>query len=855
MKIRNRKSFVISYTFLFVGIFLIIFLPVFLKGNTLVSDTDCFNQFYPAFVYIGNYLRECVSQGKIIEFDFTIGMGEGVFQVLNYYGFGDPLNLLSVFASGEYSYYLFSVLLMVRFWLCGFSMAFYCRKTGKRWEASLAAALTYCFSSFLLIKGMQFYTYITGMLLLPLIMLGMYELVYKERKLSKWFVLGIFLQAINGFYFLYMDTALLLVYYLIIFISKKQKKWKEFWIKGWQIAANYIAGIALGAVIFIPAVIGFFSSTRTAANDLSIVELLFWNTSVYSDYIGNLFIARGYANGELAFLAVQIACLIAFFSLKGKTEWKILSIIVSIGYFIPFIGYAMNGFSYSSDRWVYIIHFIFTVIMAETLESSIVWNIKSTLLYTGLITVTSVVHLMTYYEGISDFVRVFLYLILQVGVLCCFAGKRKRRVFLPVLLLGNIILNGCMIYGPVVLGGDGYSSSFAKFSDLAGAFWKSESAQIEQDKEDWSRADIKGDSYGTAMAVGMRGTAEYLSILNKNVSDFYQTLEISPGMHGSSWTLGGLDGRSTIEDILSVDYVQKQEKKNGEIITTVVENKDSLPCGFAYDTFLTEEEFRKLKAPDKDAALLQSVILEKSPGEKWTRGEVSAGSKKLEFHESRIDLTDEKTFHTSDNSKILLDISDKTEGEVFVRFADLFLKSELTNVLQIGNKQLQLLQDKYLIQQFGHDQKDYWVKVDLEENNNTLEIAFPEDQVYSLGDIELYERSTERDAEWKKLLEKDRLQNLSMQSDKIEGDISLDKNKILFLSIPYSDGWSALVDGEEAKIWKANIGFCALPLTEGTHHIELVYRTPGLRFGMFISSMAFLSLSGIFWSSHCKNKR
>ena len=60
---------------------------------------------------------------------------------------------------------------------------------------------------------------------------------------------------------------------------------------------------------------------------------------------------------------------------------------------------------------------------------------------------------------------------------------------------------------------------------------------------------------------------------------------------------------------------------------------------------------------------------------------------------------------------------------------------------------------------------------------------------------------------------------------------------MLVFAIPYSEGWSAKVDGEETPVYKANLMFMAVPLEAGLHTVELSYCTPGIRAGAAISGL------------------
>lgn len=63
----------------------------------------------------------------------------------------------------------------------------------------------------------------------------------------------------------------------------------------------------------------------------------------------------------------------------------------------------------------------------------------------------------------------------------------------------------------------------------------------------------------------------------------------------------------------------------------------------------------------------------------------------------------------------------------------------------------------------------------------------------------------------------------------------------LFLAVPYDAGWTAKVDGEKATLYKANEGFMALSLGEGTHTVLLEYVPAGLTLGGRISLGALIA--------------
>lgn len=66
-----------------------------------------------------------------------------------------------------------------------------------------------------------------------------------------------------------------------------------------------------------------------------------------------------------------------------------------------------------------------------------------------------------------------------------------------------------------------------------------------------------------------------------------------------------------------------------------------------------------------------------------------------------------------------------------------------------------------------------------------------------------------------------------------------EKERLVFFSVPYEDGWSAEVNGQPAEIYKANVGFMAVVVPEGESTIRFHYYTPGLTGGIILSAVGF----------------
>ena len=135
-----------------------------------------------------------------------------------------------------------------------------------------------------------------------------------------------------------------------------------------------------------------------------------------------------------------------------------------------------------------------------------------------------------------------------------------------------------------------------------------------------------------------------------------------------------------------------------------------------------------------------------------------------------------------------------------------------------------------------------------EKGTQKITITFPMAGHYTMDDFKIYCQPMDQYPQQIAKLKENVLENVNMGTNEITGTIHLDKKKIVCLSLPYSKGWKAYVDGKEQEILQANTMYMALDLDEGDHKIELRYFTPGLKAGILLSVFGFACLIGIwFW--------
>ncbi|KUG24676.1 abc transporter, permease protein [hydrocarbon metagenome] len=105
------------------------------------------------------------------------------------------------------------------------------------------------------------------------------------------------------------------------------------------------------------------------------------------------------------------------------------------------------------------------------------------------------------------------------------------------------------------------------------------------------------------------------------------------------------------------------------------------------------------------------------------------------------------------------------------------------------------------------------------------------------------------------LLRKNTLNISKHKQNIITGEINLDKNKMLFFSIPFDKGWNIKVDGKSVNAMKVNIGFIGVPVEKGLHKIELSFLPLYYYIGAAISLIAIFLFGCLIAFKCLRNKK
>ena len=865
-----NRSPCMLYSVLFFCILAIISLPFVLRGSGLVWEIDGFDIYFPVFVYAGEYIRGMFT-GNFPLFDFRLGLGDDVLSVLTAPGFGDIFQIISAFAPVKYAEGAYTFTILVKFYLCGISFMVYGRKYANDNSLLVAGSLLYTFSIFGLVYSFTFWTILNPILILPVILHGLDSILENRNKISLWFILGLFILALNGFYLLYQVTIITVIYFIIVTITRK----KNFFWAGLSVMLQGITGACLGGVILLPSIVGFLGSSRAAGEGLlggSIGRLIadkdFILTSFCYMFIPSVY--QSLVTVPLILAAAAVVILVGKNTAEQSShkEFAVLWGVCGLLFCLPVFNRIMNGFSYATDRWYYAILLFGIMVTVLVMQNDKLFSRKAMVIFWAIAFLSLIMNLFYSDKGIGDMLRTLFF----VAIICLlpFIWNREhnRERWLLLFTVITIMASGLFVYGPKVLGGSGFSASFKPYGAAFNEMQDSISA-VNQSGEEFARVDIYDSSLLSSLVMNYYGTTAFLSIQNAYMYEFYQGMFISPGIHANSFKLVGLDSRIELASLLGVShYTDFTLNENDEPDKVVILNELKLPLAFTYESWISEEDFQHMNPLEKTSSMLQSAVIANEMEIDISKLPKNAAmtniDEKIDIDLELIDIASLSDGFKADGQSFIRvwlkdfnhyhEMEDK-KAELYVNISD-FIVDDLYggwnfDVL-VGNKNL-LLADRGHVYYTGVD--EFWINVtSLREMDNKyyFDICFLDENYYSLSDIQVFYHPL--DVEALEARAKNSLSEISIETNKISGKITTEKNELLFLSIPYSKGWTAYINGEKTAIHCANIAFCAILLEPGENRIRLTYRSPGLHIGITLTIISLLITFGwILLDRRCKH--
>lgn len=420
--------------------------------------------------------------------------------------------------------------------------------------------------------------------------------------------------------------------------------------------------------------------------------------------------------------------------------------------------------------------------------------------------------------------------------------------------------------------------------------------------------------YNTSLINETYGTVAYFSLLNSYINDFQYEMQL---VHGNYSSIKPTDADPYLGLIENVKYytagayrhtpfgydenaltnVSSNGGTDKGAVLNVYENKNYVPFGFAYKNTLSEDEYAALNPVEKRLALTQAAVIS---GEE---GSVSASDLDLrtaQYSDYELELSDGITekdgcyYSAKQNEKITVKFSTplpaneqlyllvsgahysyvppyelrkicSPDDRVFqdgkaLAIARLDSKNTRETTYAGINAEMNEKSRYFGISTPYHDYysgiEDYALSFGYyTEPCSELTLTLTQAGCYSFDDIKFISAPLDMLAERAAALSESTLENLKIETDKFSGSINADEGEWLYLSIPFTENWSAYVDGAQVQLHRANTAFTAIYVEAGEHHIEFVYSNSLIKYSALLSAAGFVCFAGVAVIWEITNKR
>lgn len=360
------------------------------------------------------------------------------------------------------------------------------------------------------------------------------------------------------------------------------------------------------------------------------------------------------------------------------------------------------------------------------------------------------------------------------------------------------------------------------------------------------------------MAFGSFGLSHSSSTLNAAPIQFLRNLGFSYGGHyikykGATYVTDAIfgikyvmekgnapqpaeDGTTPLPEVERSKHYDNLVLANGDKkeIMYVYENPYALPVAFMADESIKDLSFNSWENPFENQNKLLSSLLSDEYREFFKRIEdvevVPENAKPSTYgtHTKYVPRVE------GENSHIEFIFEAPTEDMIYMYFpsqyereVNLWLNKDFVDYYYEGGKMC--------IQPLGHfsagDELSFITTITEKKN----EVLFKENYFYYL-DEEMFREAIDE-------LKRQPLEIESFREDHLKGTVTAEEDGILFTTISWEPGWTILVDGVKTEPVKvANDALIGIPMSKGSHTVEMKFFPKGLALGLIVSPFGILAV-------------
>lgn len=787
------------------------------------------------------YLKDVIAGKNDIGYTFTKELGGTNIASFSYY-LASPFNLLVVFFRKTELHTFFDLLVSLKLSTAAVTCAVFLRnrfseRLSDKHIVLLAAAYALMQYSIAQCSNVM---WLDGVYMLPLILLGVYDLIEKRKIyllslsagtaiLFNWYSAGI--DCIFAVFWFFFEVAL-------SHAENKNRTVKADVLDMIRFGVSMLTGVMLSAVLFLPTVSAMKDSTE-GTFDWDLLKNEFMGDIVST--IQNYSLSATSTWGSVSLFCGSfglLGCICFFFSKQTNVRKKfvigsMLGISILFYYWVPFVllfSLLKNAESYRyrySYVTIFLILFIAAVYYEKNEESKLDISylpVRCMLGFSGVLLILNYVHPV--WE--NKYVYATVAFLMSISIFYEWSsGKISKNKHAFRWLSCCIIVLSCLeLYTNVHLLSEKYyhTEDIEIYKNYTSKAAKQISEIQEYDKGNYrisqtSTRNMGSDGltayYNEGMSLNYMSITEYSSAPDGLQMNFLDRLGYrceGIDMQIVTTSVIGADSLLGVKYILSpyeiagLQPVESLGTQNGK---TVYENPYALPLAFLFPSSGTD------KIQYSNPFEYQNDLFSELVGED-------------------VEIYQKLAYERDEETNAVIYTLQVPEGN-YALYGNLPWNSEMNASLDLNGRK-NLAYSRWLSSSVFYipaDDSDTEVTVTLNTENPDLK----DEQFYALDLEKLRYVST--------VLSQKKVDDFTMKNGFVSCSVEGEGGTSLFLSVPYHKGWTVLLNGE--KIEPELFGGCliTIPLEAGINDIEMIYHVPLLREGAAVSILAICILIGL----------
>ncbi|MBQ6509158.1 MAG: YfhO family protein [Flexilinea sp.] len=832
-----RKNLLICICSFLIPCLILVILCIILKITPFGEKSFLINDMWGEYADYMAYFRSVISGENDLFYSFSMSLGNDMLPLLAFYVI-NPLNWLVCLFKAEDLPDAITMLVILRYGICGLTAAVYFVRRRNCGFSALLFSVCYALMSFNVVNAENTNLRESAMVL-PLIILGLEKLVDDGScRCYIWaLAAGIFLNFYSG-YQICIFAALYFLYYCYLSdgLWTFRKKILKFGI------ASFLA-VGITAVLLLPVVIQLREGPKSFDPSVSRMQINMPWHALFGKLFASAYDVHQIENGfPNLYIGVLCAMLLSLEFVnpqipgrKKALDAGLLTVCIVIMQLRP-LDLALHGFSaplWWPYRYSFIICFFMLVLASDSLAAYKCRNRTGLAMSLGMFLGLAVLLSISKFTWMSEeSLKLNVTLAAAFAMLLSFAFYRRipfSIVSAVILTMLELFLNASHIFS--------INTAFERsntVSDYAAYYAENQPVidKIRNDDVSFYRVEkTYSRTPNDPMLLGYNGITHYSSTLAQKTMDFLERVGFR---HYPPYRILYWEGSDiAMDSLLGIRYLvsgmattKPYSSSFSYGVHTVYKNPYALPLMFtASIEALAETD------PDENTFEYQNRIFSLLTGE-----EVNI----FIPAESEM-MTPDGLTEASDAGEICYLREEAGQGDLtwkiratrddtlyaFFPAEDLHPSDLFLNNRKIGSY---FDNFSYHIFRLGNFQPGEEI---------ILKMVPAEEEVCLSSALFYYEDLSALETQVS-ILREDRSDLQKINSSHLKGTFSASSDKLLFLTIPYSSGWTIRIDGEKLPVYKAADIFMAVNVSEGDHTVELDYQPAGLVCGLCISLLAVI---------------